>query len=97
MQMNDHEKEEIGKVAGMGLGMAGGAQVGSMVIPIPLVGAFTGAVLGGALGSVVGRRAGKAVIDGALAFVDALRGTETAPATVNARVIEIQKGRGGYA
>ncbi len=94
--MQEHEKEEIGKMVGMGLGAAGGARLGSILIPIPLVGAFTGGVLGAALGSEVGRNAGRAVIDGALAFGETitreLRGEPLAPA----RPAPPQITRGGY-
>ncbi|MCC5953078.1 MAG: hypothetical protein JJU45_13385 [Acidimicrobiia bacterium] len=71
--MDDREKEDIGKVAGLGLGLASGARLGSMLIPVPVVGTFVGAVAGGALGSQVGRKVGKAVLDGAGAFMDTLR------------------------
>ncbi len=95
--MNEHEKEDIGKMVGMGLGAAGGARLGAILIPIPLVGAFTGGVLGAALGSEVGRNAGKAVINGALEFVESIRrdlqGEELAPG----RPAPPQITRGGYA
>lgn len=90
--MNEHEKEDIGKMVGMGLGAAGGARVGAVVIPIPLVGAFAGGVIGAALGSEVGRNTGKAVINGALAFVGTLRAQELAPR----RPGPLQITRGGY-
>ncbi len=77
--MEDTDKEQIGKTAGLGVGMLGGGRAGASVIPIPLVGPFVGAVVGGVLGSEVGKRLGKAVINGATAFVDTLKG-EAAPA-----------------
>jgi phage tail tape-measure protein len=94
--MQEHEKEDIGKMVGMGLGAAGGARLGAILIPIPLVGAFTGGVLGAALGSEVGRNAGKAVINGALAFgrsvAAEVRGEQLAPAQPTPPQIT----RGGY-
>ncbi len=72
--VNDHDKEEIGKVAGMGAGMLGGARLGQLVIPIPIVGSFAGAVVGGALGSEAGKRAGKVILDAGTGFLDGIRG-----------------------
>jgi len=72
--MDEGDKEQIGKTAGIGAGMMGGARVGQAVIPIPVVGSFAGAVLGGFVGSEVGKRVGKALINGATAFVDTLKG-----------------------
>ncbi len=77
--MDDQEKESISKTAGVGAGMLGGARIGQMVIPIPVVGPFVGGVLGGVVGSEIGRRLGKALINGAGAFVDTLK--ENRPAT----------------
>jgi len=71
--MDDSEKESISKTAGVGAGMLGGAKVGQVVLPIPVVGSFAGAVLGGVVGSEVGKRVGKALINGVTAFVDTLR------------------------
>ena len=71
--MDDSEKESISKTAGVGAGMLGGAKVGQIVLPIPIVGSFAGAVLGGVVGSEVGKRVGKALINGASTFVDTLR------------------------
>lgn len=71
--MDEGDKEHISKTAGMGAGMLGGARIGQLVIPIPLVGPFAGAVFGGVVGSEVGKRVGKALINGATAFVDTLR------------------------
>lgn len=70
--MEEKEKEEIGRMAGLGAGMLGGARIGS-VIPIPLVGTFAGAVIGGVLGSEVGKKFGKAVINGATEFVGTIK------------------------
>ena len=71
--MDEQDKENISKTAGVGAGMLGGARIGQAVIPIPLVGSFAGAVLGGVVGSEVGKRVGKALINGVGAFVDTIR------------------------
>lgn len=73
--MDEGDKENISKTAGISAGMLGGARLGQAVIPIPVVGSFAGAVLGGLVGSEVGKRVGKALINGATAFVDTLRET----------------------
>ena len=70
--MDEQDKENISKTAGVGAGMLGGARIGQAVIPIPLVGSFAGAVLGGVVGSEVGKRVGKALINGVGAFVDTI-------------------------
>ena len=71
--MDEADKENISKTAGIGAGMLGGARVGQAVLPIPVVGSFAGAVLGGVVGSEVGKLVGKAIINGATAFVETLR------------------------
>jgi phage tail tape-measure protein len=71
--MDDNEKESIGAMVGGGLGAATGARVGAVLIPVPLVGSFVGGVLGAAAGSAVGRRTGRALLDGAIAFVETVR------------------------
>ena len=78
--MDDREKEEAGKFAGLGLGALGGARIGSM-IPIPIVGTFVGGVVGAAVGSEVGKRVGKAVINAGGAFVDTMKAPEGGPAS----------------
>jgi len=60
--------------------MLGGAKVGQVVLPIPVVGSFAGAVLGGVVGSEVGKRVGKALINGVTAFVETLRDGGSEPA-----------------
>ena len=64
--------EQIGGLAGLGAGILTGARVGTVVIPIPVVGTFAGAMLGGVLGSAVGRRVGAATLSGINAFMDTL-------------------------
>ena len=64
--------EKIGSMAGMGAGILTGARVGSIIIPIPVVGTFAGALLGGMVGSEIGRRVGAAAMSGINAFMDTL-------------------------
>jgi hypothetical protein len=71
--VDDHEKEDIGRVAGLGTGLVAGAKIGGTVLPVPIIGSFAGAVIGGVVGSELGKRVGKAVINGATAFVDTIR------------------------
>lgn len=60
-QKEDNEK--TGGLAGTGAGILTGAQVGTVLIPIPVVGTFTGALVGGVLGSKVGKKYGGALLD----------------------------------
>ncbi|HBX76962.1 MAG TPA: hypothetical protein DEG43_04895 [Acidimicrobiaceae bacterium] len=73
--MEDSEKEEVGKLAGLGGGVLSGAALGS-AIPVPVVGTFVGAVVGGVVGSQVGKTLGRALFDGAEAFVSVIKGDE---------------------
>ncbi|HKP53109.1 MAG TPA: hypothetical protein VJ183_10720 [Chloroflexia bacterium] len=68
------EKEQIGGLAGLGAGMLTGARVGSIVIPVPVLGTFVGALVGGVLGSEIGKKVVPAVLNGAGAFVQTLTG-----------------------
>jgi outer membrane lipoprotein SlyB len=68
----DHER--VGTIAGLGAGVIAGAQIGTIFIPIPIVGTFTGALIGGVLGSEIGRNVGAALLDGVTAFTDSLSG-----------------------
>lgn len=60
-QKEDNEK--AGGLAGVAGGALAGAQVGTVLIPIPVIGTFTGALVGGALGSRVGKKYGGALLD----------------------------------
>ena len=60
-QKEDNEK--TGGLAGTGAGILTGAQIGTVLIPIPIVGTFTGALVGGVLGSKVGKKYGGALLD----------------------------------
>ncbi|MDQ2746985.1 MAG: SHOCT domain-containing protein [Acidobacteriota bacterium] len=57
------ENEKTGGLAGTGAGILTGAQVGTVLIPIPVVGTFAGALVGGVLGSKVGKKYGGALLD----------------------------------
>jgi outer membrane lipoprotein SlyB len=56
-----------------------GAQIGSIFIPIPIIGTFTGALVGGVLGSEIGRNVGAALLDGVDAFTESLSGQGNDP------------------
>ena len=68
------EHERIGSIAGLGAGVIAGAQVGSVLLPIPIVGTFAGALIGGVLGSEIGKNVGAALLDGVAAFAESLSG-----------------------
>jgi phage tail tape-measure protein len=57
------ENERTGRIAGAGAGVIAGAQIGTVLVPIPVVGTFAGALVGGVLGSKVGKRVGGAILD----------------------------------
>lgn len=57
------ENEKTGSLAGTGAGIIAGAQVGTVLLPIPVVGTVTGAFVGGVLGSRVGKKVGGALLD----------------------------------
>jgi phage tail tape-measure protein len=68
------EHERVGSIAGLGAGVIAGAQIGTVFIPIPIIGTFTGALVGGVLGSEIGRNVGAALLDGVSAFTESLSG-----------------------
>jgi len=70
------EHERIGSIAGLGAGVIAGAQIGTIFIPIPIIGTFSGALLGGIFGSEIGRNVGAALLDGITAFTDSLSGND---------------------
>ena len=57
------DNEETGGLAGTGAGIIAGAQVGTVLLPIPVVGTFAGALVGGVIGSKVGKKVGGALLD----------------------------------
>jgi phage tail tape-measure protein len=66
------DRERVGGIAGLGAGVIAGAQLGTVLIPIPILGTFTGALVGGVLGSEVGKTVGAAVLNGIDAFTESL-------------------------
>jgi hypothetical protein len=66
---------QIGGTAGLGAGILTGMRVGSILIPIPVVGTFLGGLAGGVLGSAAGKKIVPAVMNAASSFVQTL--TET--------------------
>jgi len=70
--------EQVGGLAGMGAGMLAGARIGSVLIPIPVVGTFLGGLFGGVAGTELGKRIGPAIINAGMAFIQTVT---TAPQT----------------
>jgi phage tail tape-measure protein len=66
------EHERVGGIAGLGAGVIAGAQIGTVFIPIPVVGTFAGGLIGGVLGSEVGKTVGAAILDGVESFAESL-------------------------
>ena len=69
------QNEHIVRLAGLGAGVIAGASLGSVLLPIPVVGTFAGALVGGVLGSEVGKTVGSALLDGISSFTESLAGT----------------------
>ena len=57
------ENDRTAKMAGAGAGDLAGAQVGTVLLPIPVVGTFTGALVGGLIGTKVGKKVGGAILE----------------------------------
>ncbi len=57
--------------------MIAGASLGTVLLPIPVVGTFAGALVGGVLGSEVGKTVGSALLDGIHSITENLSGTPT--------------------
>ncbi len=60
---NQAEKDKATSLAGAGAGVLAGAQVGTVLLPIPVVGTFTGALVGGLIGTKIGKKVGGAILD----------------------------------
>ncbi len=58
-----HENEQTAGLAGAGAGVVAGAQVGTFLLPIPIVGTFTGALVGGIVGSKIGKKFGGSLME----------------------------------
>ncbi|MGI8588643.1 MAG: hypothetical protein ACR2M0_13300 [Chloroflexia bacterium] len=72
MDKQQQQNEQFGGLAGLGTGVIAGAQIGTVAIPIPVVGTFLGGMIGGVLGSALGQRVGGAALNGVNAFLDDL-------------------------
>lgn len=57
------ENDKTARMAGAGAGVLAGAQLGTVMLPIPIVGTFTGALLGGLVGTKIGKKIGGALLD----------------------------------
>jgi phage tail tape-measure protein len=57
------ENDKTARMAGAGAGVLAGAQLGTVLLPIPIVGTFTGALLGGLVGTKIGKKVGGALLD----------------------------------
>lgn len=57
------ENDKTAKMAGAGAGVIAGAQLGTVILPIPVVGTFTGALVGGLIGTKIGKRVGGVLLD----------------------------------
>lgn len=60
---NQAEKDKVASLAGTGAGVIAGAQVGTVLLPIPVVGTFTGALVGGLIGTKIGKKVGGAILN----------------------------------
>ncbi len=57
------DNDKTAKMAGAGAGVLAGAQVGTVLLPIPVVGTFTGALVGGLIGTKIGKKVGGVLLD----------------------------------
>lgn len=57
------DNDKTAKMAGAGAGVLAGAQLGTVILPIPVVGTFTGALVGGLIGTKIGKRVGGMLLD----------------------------------
>lgn len=57
------DNDKTAKMAGAGAGVLAGAQLGTVILPIPVVGTFTGALVGGLIGTKIGKRVGGVLLD----------------------------------
>jgi len=73
------QNERVGSLAGLGAGVIAGAGLGSVLLPIPVVGTFAGALVGGVLGSEVGKTVGGALLNGLHTFTESLTGANQPP------------------
>ncbi|CAN5505585.1 hypothetical protein BH10CYA1_BH10CYA1_40090 [soil metagenome] len=57
------ENDKTARMAGAGAGVLAGAQLGTVLLPIPIVGTFTGALVGGLVGTKIGKKVGGALLE----------------------------------
>jgi len=57
------ENDKTARMAGAGAGVVAGAQLGTVLLPIPIVGTFTGALIGGIVGTKIGKKVGGVFLD----------------------------------
>ncbi len=57
------ENDKNAQMPGTGAGVLAGAQLGTVLLPIPVVGTFTGALVGGLIGTKIGKRVGGVILD----------------------------------
>ena len=62
------ENDKTARIAGAGAGVLAGAQVGTVLLPIPVIGTFTGALVGGVIGTKIGKRVGGALLNKLTSF-----------------------------
>lgn len=63
IEENRKDNDKTAKMAGAGAGVLAGAQVGTVLLPIPVVGTFTGALVGGLIGTKIGKKVGGVLLD----------------------------------
>lgn len=85
------ENEKTGGLAGTGAGILAGASVGTVLIPIPVVGTFAGGLVGGVLGSKVGKKYGGAMLDKLGGKKEAAPETKTDVAAELTKLAELHK------
>ena len=85
-----NQHEETGRLAGVGAGAVTGAQLGTALLPIPVVGTFAGALIGGALGSELGRRIAPAVVGAIDGLLHPAQSSASAP-SAQSQAIQIER------
>ena len=66
----ESENAKAARLAGAGAGVLAGAQVGTVLLPIPVIGTFAGALVGGLVGTKIGKKVGGALLDKFAASAD---------------------------
>jgi phage tail tape-measure protein len=76
---NKKENDKNARMAGAGAGVLAGAQLGTVLLPIPVVGTFTGALVGGLIGTKIGKRIGGVILDKMEPVEESLTASGSAP------------------